>query len=188
MATLTLAARRIGSAVVTGLGRMRVPFARDGRRQRQDELVMELCRQVALVAEELHRANLIQQHRLFVEQLDRAIDDPSLAAALSTLSGLSERRRRQMLFANREYGVLLLAHRVGTYSWDELLGQLRILCRNDVFAEYWASTVEHRRSLPGGSLEKQVGGVVDAILEELADDPDEWWVVGPEPEPEPSGE
>jgi hypothetical protein len=180
MGTLTPVTRRLHSAMA-GLGRMRAPFGRDGRRRQQGELLLELCRQLALVTEELHRANLIQQHRLFVEQLDRAIDDPSLAAALSTLGGLSEHRRRQMLFANREYGVLLLAHRVGTYSWDELLGQLRILCRNEVFAEYWASTVEHRRSLPGGSLEKQVGGVVDALLEELADDPDEWWVVGPEP-------
>jgi len=179
MATLTPVARRIGSAVVAALGMMRAPFARDGRRQERDQLLLELRRQVSLVAEELRKANLIQQHRLFVEQLDRAIDDPSLAVALSTLSGLSENKRRQMLFANREYGVLLLAHRVGTYSWDELVGQLRILCRNDVFAEYWTHTIAHRRSLPGGSLEQRVGGVVDAILDELADDPDEWWVVGP---------
>ncbi|WP_405587288.1 DUF6082 family protein [Streptomyces sp. NBC_01092] len=183
MATQTPAARpsRIGSAVMVGLGFVRAPFSR-GRRRRQEELMLELLRQLTRMTEEMRRANLIQQYRLSVEQMDRAIDDPALAAAMSTLTGLSERRRRQMLFSNRQYGVLLMAHRVGVYDWDELVGHLRVLCRNEVFAEYWASTVEHRRSVPDESLESRVGSVVDGMLEDLRDDPDEWWVVGPVPE------
>ncbi|QKZ19501.1 DUF6082 family protein [Streptomyces chartreusis] len=185
MATQTPAARpsRIGSAVMAGLGFLRAPLGR-GRRRRQEELLLELLRQLALMTEEMRRANLIQQYRLTVEQLDRAIDDPSLAMAMSTLTGLSERQRRQMLFANRQYGVLLMAHRVGVYDWDELVGHLRVLCRNEIFAAYWASTVEHRRSVPSESLESRVGLVVDAMLDDLRDDPDEWWVIGPDLEGE----
>lgn len=193
MATLTPAARRIGSAVVAALGLVRAPFtARGNRRRRQEELTLELLAQLTFIvegikhmAEEIHRTNLIQQHRLVTEQLDRAIDDPSLAAALSTLNGISDPKRRQMMFANREYGTILLAHRVGYVDWNELLGHLRMLSRNEVFAEYWERTVEHRRSLPADSLEARVGKAVDTIMEELADDPDEWWVVGPGPDPAP---
>lgn len=193
MATLAPVARRIGSAVVAALGAMRVPFtARGNRRRRQEELTLELLAKLTFIAEgiehmvqEAHRTNLIQQHRLVTQQLDRAIDDPSLAAALSTLSGISDLKRRQLLFANREYGTILLAHRIGYVDWNELLGHLRMLSRNEVFAEYWERTVEHRRSLPEESLEARVGRAVDTIMEELADDPDEWWVVGPAPEHAP---
>lgn len=148
--------------------------------------MVELLRQLARVAEELQQANLIQHHRLVVEQLDREIDDASLAAASSTLTGLSEQRRRQMIFANRSYGTVLLGHQVGRLTWEELIGHLRVLCRNPLFAEYWERTAEHRRSLPAESLERRVGKVVDTILEELEDDPDEWWVVGPAPDAPPN--
>ncbi|MGW0824304.1 DUF6082 family protein [Streptomyces sp. NPDC002845] len=191
MATLTPAVRRIGSAVVAGLGLMRAPFARDSRRRRQEELTLELLGKVTLVAEgidrlveEIHRANLIQHYRLTADQLGSAIEDPSLAAALSTLDGLSEAKRRQLLFVNRQYGSTLLGHRVGALDWGELIGTLRVLARNDVFAEYWDRTAEHRRSLPEDSLEARVGQVLDAIVEELADDPEVWWVVGPVLAPE----
>jgi hypothetical protein len=178
MVTLTPTARKIASALVAGLSLMRSPFTRDSRVRRQEELMLELLRQLARVAEELQRANLIQHHRLVVEQLDREIDDAALADASSTLTGLSEQRHRQMIFANRAYGTVLVGHQIGRLTWEELIGHLRVLCRNPVFAEYWERTVEHRRSLPADSLEGRVGGVVDTILEELADDPDEWWVVG----------
>ncbi len=158
---------------------MRALFARGARRRRQDEILAELLRQLTLMTEEIHRANLIQQYRLAAEQMERMIDDPTLAVAASTLPGLSESRRRQMIFANRQYGNLLLSHRVGACEWDELIGHLRVLCRNALFAEYWDRTVEHRRSLPTDSLEARVGAVVDVMLEELAEDPDEWWIVGP---------
>ncbi|MEU8752328.1 DUF6082 family protein [Streptomyces chartreusis] len=181
MATQIPAARasRIGSALVAGLGLMRAFFARGTRRRRQEEILLDLLRQLTLMTEEIHRANLIQQYRLTLDQMDRAIDDPSLADAGSTLTGLPVAKRRQMIFANREYGSLLMAHRVGLYDWEELKGHLRVLCRNKLFAEYWDRTVEHRRSLPAESIEARVGAVVDVMIEELADDPEEWWIVGP---------
>ncbi|MBC2901186.1 DUF6082 family protein [Streptomyces cupreus] len=186
MATRNLAARGLGSALATGLGLLRGPFARGGRRRRQEELLTELLRQLARMTEEIHRANLIQEHRIAMDLMDRTIDDPSLADARSTLAGVSEAKRRQMIFANRQYGSLLLAYRIGSLDWGELLGHLRVLCRNGLFAEYWDRTAEHRLSLPTDSLERQVGKGVDAILEELAEDPEEWWIVGP-PEGEPPG-
>lgn len=142
---------------------------------------MELLGQLTLMTEEIHRANLIQQYRLTLDQMDRAIDDPALADAGSTLTGIPVAKRRQMIFVNREYGNLLVAHRVGVCDWDELLGHLRVLCRNKLFAEYWDRTIEHRRSLPADSTEARVGAVVDVMIEELADDPEEWWIVGPDP-------
>lgn len=186
MATQTPAVRRsrIGSAVASGRDLMRAFFTWGARSRRREQLLLDCSRQLFTVAEELHRANLIQQHRLLVEQLDRAIDDPSLAAALSTLRGLTEVKRRQMLFANREYGVLVLTYRVEGCCWEELLSRLRILCRNELFVEYWTATAEHRRTLPDGSLEAKVGLAVDAILEDLRD-ADEWWVVNAESPPEP---
>ncbi|MEV0639250.1 DUF6082 family protein [Streptomyces sp. NPDC050619] len=186
MATQKRAARSIGSAAVAGLGLMRAFFARGTRRRAQEELLAQLLQQLTLMTEEIRRANLIQQYRLTVDQLDRMVDDPSLADAASTLPGLSEGRRRQMIFANRQYGNLLLTYRVGVCEWDELLGHLRVLCRNASFAEYWDRTVEHRKSLPADSVEARVGAAVDIMLEELADDPDEWWIVGPPPSAEPT--
>jgi hypothetical protein len=153
----------------------------------QDELARELLQQLSRMAEaaacmakEMERANLIRLHEQFLGQLDRAIDDPSLAAALSTLTGLSEERRRQMIFANKQYGLILLAHRVGVLDRAELLGALKVLSRNPVFVEYWERTAEQRRSLPAESFEARVGRAVDAIMEERPDDLDDWWVVTPE--------
>ncbi|MEV7737452.1 DUF6082 family protein [Streptomyces sp. NPDC088921] len=183
MATQTPAVRRsrIGSAVASGRGLMRAFFAPGSRRRRQEGILLELLGQLKLMTEEIHRANLIQQYRLTLRQMDRMVDDPSLADAANTLPGLSDVKRRQMIFANRQYGNLLLAHRVGACDWDELIGHLRVLCLNALFAEYWDRTAEHRRSLPADSIEARVGAVVDVMLEELADDPDEWWIVGPSP-------
>ncbi|MGW3119232.1 DUF6082 family protein [Streptomyces sp. NPDC001107] len=178
------AARSIGSAVAAGLGLTGVSFAWGTRRRRQEELLAELLKQLALLTEEIRRANLIQYYRLNGDQLDRATDDTALADASSTLEGISQGRRRQLMYANRQYASLVLAYRVGVFDWDQLLGHLRVLCRNAVFAEYWDRTGEHRLSLPADSAEARIGVAVDVMMEELADDPDEWWVVGgavPEP-------
>ncbi|WP_306321086.1 MULTISPECIES: DUF6082 family protein [unclassified Streptomyces] len=144
-----------------------------GRGRRKEELLAQLV-------EEVRRSNVLRQHTLFIEQLDRAINDPDYAATLSTLPGLSVQERRRMLIANREYAVNLLACRVGAYTWDELIGHLRVLCRNEVFQLYWGRTVEHRRSVAPHSLDARARDAVDLIIEELAADPDEWWVVGPD--------
>jgi len=162
---------------------MRTPFPRQTWRRRQEELALALLHQLTCVAQEIRNANLIQLHRVTAEQVDSAIADSALAAAMSTVPELSDHKRRQLLFVNREYGTILLGHRIGAYGWDELIGHLRVLARNPVFAEYWETTREHRRSLPRHSLEARVGEAVDVIVDELADGPDEWWVVGPDEEP-----
>ncbi|MGP4008720.1 DUF6082 family protein [Streptomyces sp. 4N124] len=168
--------RRIDSARRVRTGRVRTPFPRLPRHRETPSPL--LAAQLASVAKELHRANLIQLHRFFVEQLDLAIDDPSLGATLGTLGRLTEEKRRQMLFANREYGLLLLGYRVGALSRGELLGTLKILSRNPIFAEYWERTDRQRGNLPPESLEARVGRAIDAIMAERDDDLDEWWVVG----------
>ncbi|EFE67748.1 predicted protein [Streptomyces viridosporus ATCC 14672] len=109
------------------------------------------------------------------------------AGGLSRADGVAgdadgARRAHVRQGAGRQYGAILLGHRVGGYDWDVLIGHLRVLCRNQVSKEYWEMTVEHRLSLPSRSLEARVGKAVDAIMDDLADDPDEWWVVGPPPD------
>lgn len=165
------------------VGRVRTPFPRPSRRRRQEELLESLLRQLALLAAEIRHANLIQLHRIVTDQAGRAIADPALAKAMSTLDELTEQKRRQVLFVNAQYSSMVLHHRVGAIGWGELIGHLRVLCRNRIFEEYWEMTGEHRKSLPRGSLEARVGEAVDVIIDELADGPDEWWVVGPSERP-----
>jgi len=155
----------------------------------QGEGLAELLRQVAQqlgrmadgydrIATELHRANLIKLQSVFVERLDRAIDDPTLA--LSSITGLSDEKRRQMLNANAQYSLILMAHRVGHIDRSELLGYLKVLHGNDAFAEYWERSAAARGNLPSDSFEARVGRAVDAIMDERLEDIEEWWVVGPE--------
>ncbi|WP_030327243.1 DUF6082 family protein, partial [Streptomyces sp. NRRL B-3229] len=158
------------------MGRIRTPRPRpDLDRRRGDVLLAE---QLDRVAVEMRRANLIQLHRIFVSQLDRAIDDPSLAVVISSLEDLSRERRRQLLFANREYGALLLGYRIGALDRTELLGSLRVLSKSPVFAEYWKRTSDARSSLAADSWEAKVGRAVDVVMEEREDDLEEWWVMG----------
>ncbi|WP_405991527.1 DUF6082 family protein [Streptomyces sp. NBC_00986] len=144
----------------------------------QAELTRELARQIGLMAEELRNANRIQLHRLFGEQLDRAIDDPSFADVLGVPGGVSLERRRQLAFANKQYALILLSYRIGGIDRGELLGHLKFLSKSSVFAEYWQLTSEGRSSLPKESLEARIGRAVNAVMEERLDDLDEWWVVG----------
>ena len=148
----------------------------------QAEAIRELARQVGCVAEELNRANQLQLQRLFGEQLDRAIDDPSLAEALSTLTGVSADRLGQLIFANKHYALILRSYRVGDIDRGELLGHLKVLSKSPVFREYWQLASDGRSSLPEDSLEARIGRAVAAVIEERLDDLDEWWVVGPAPE------
>lgn len=137
------------------------------------------------IATELHRANVIQLHGFLLGRLDRAIDDPALADALSAFTSLPDEKRRQLLNANAQYGLILLAHRVGQIDRNELLGYLRWLRRSPVFAEYWERTAEARQALDPESFEARVGRALDAIMEERLDDLEEWWVVGSDSEPPP---
>ncbi|MEU9915251.1 DUF6082 family protein [Streptomyces sp. NPDC051001] len=179
MATQNPDERRIGSAARVRAARTRTPFPRQAWRRRQEDLALELLRELTCLANEIRHANLIQLHRITAAQVDHAMADPALASAMSTLEDLSDGRRRQVLFVNREYSAIILGHRIGAYGWAEMIGHLRVLARNEVFKSYWTMTDQHRRSLPQESLEAKVGRAVDAIMDELADDPDEWWVVGP---------
>jgi hypothetical protein len=171
-------ARGIGSAGRSRVGRTCTPFPRQAWRRRQEELALHLLVEVTRLADEIRNANLIQLHRITAAQVDHAMADPALASAMSTLEGLSDSKRRQVLFVNREYSATMLGQRIGAYGWAEMIGYLRVLARNQLFKEYWAMTAEHRRSLLGESHEARVGKAVDLIMEELAEDPDEWWVVG----------
>jgi phage-related protein len=144
----------------------------------QEELLESVLRQLSFLTEEIRKANLIQLHRIMAEQTGRALADPALAEAMSTLQGMSESRRRQVLFVNAQYSAIMLHHRLGAIDWDELVGYLRVWCSNGVFQEYWDMTGDARRALPRESLEARVGRAVDEMMEEIASGR-EWWVVGP---------
>ncbi len=122
----------------------------------------ELCG----LTEEIRRANLIQYYRRHLEQLDRAIDDPSLAAALSTVQDVTPQKRRQLLFAHKQYVLIMLGLFIGITRRSELLGTLRVLSRNPVFREYWERTGQQRMDLPEESLEARIGRAVDATMAE----------------------
>ncbi|WP_331724819.1 DUF6082 family protein [Streptomyces canus] len=128
--------------------------------------------------EKLHQEALLDAGRRRLEQLYRAIDDPSLAETMSLLYNVSPEKRRQFLFIQATYENMVLDVRTGVLTWDELIGRLRIFARNAVVAEYWDRTAEERRALPQDSLEARVGQELDVMLEELADDPEEWWITG----------
>ncbi|QOV36322.1 hypothetical protein IM697_41050 [Streptomyces ferrugineus] len=136
------------------------------------------------IADELHRANAIRLQSLFLAQLTRAMDDPVLAETLSGWPDLTEDKRRQLLNANAQYGLILLTHRVGIIDRSELLGHLKVLRGNAIFAEYWQRTAWAREHLPPESFEARVGRAVDAVMDERLDDLEEWWVVGPDSDSE----
>ncbi|WP_055494368.1 DUF6082 family protein [Streptomyces sp. TP-A0356] len=126
-------------------------------------------------------------HRLQLSLLGKALEDPELAAVVSTIEAASPTRRRQYLFANAWYANALFAYRAGVVNLEELHGHLRVLVRNVVFREYWDATRHHRASLKAESMEARVGATMDALIHDLDEaDSEEWWVVGePPPEEDP---
>lgn len=132
----------------------------------------------------------LEQQRLHFQLLSRAIDDPELAAVMSTVA-LDDvppqdrpRVRRQYLFANALYVNVLQTYRVGNVNWQELHGHLRVLCQSELFRNYWEATRHHRDSLDPASEEARVGRMMDKIVRDLVDaDTEQWWVVG-EPPPQ----
>jgi hypothetical protein len=130
------------------------------------------------------RAVLAQQHRLHFDLICKAMDDPALAAVLDTYeTDVPPEKQRQFLFANALYINALYFHRIGAMTRAELYGHLRVMCRNEVFREYWEATRHHRKSLPEASEEYALGLMTDDLVQELLDaDTDEWWVVGEPPE------
>ncbi|MEU9733708.1 DUF6082 family protein [Streptomyces sp. NPDC048002] len=133
------------------------------------------------------RAALTEQHRLHFDLLCKAMDDPALTAVLDTYdTDIPLDRQRQFLFANALYVNALYYYRIGAVTRSELFGHLRIMCRNQIFRDYWDATRPHRKSLPDTSEEAALGSMMDELIQELADtDTDEWWVVGTPPEDPP---
>ncbi|MBK3570973.1 DUF6082 family protein [Streptomyces sp. MBT62] len=146
------------------------------RRHRAADEVLLL--RAGLQQDALHQEALLDAGRRRFELLSRAIDDPSLADVVRPQSDVSEMRRRQFLFVQATYESMILEYKTHTLSWDELIARLRIFARNAVVVEYWERTNEERRAFPSHSLEARVGAVVDVIMDELMDDPEDWWIVG----------
>lgn len=166
--SLGLAAAAVAAVVLTGLA----------ARQRRLE---DMCRQLVEVQRaENRRAGLVDYQRLQLRLLERAIDDPELAAVLSTFETDSATHLRQHLFANALYSNALFGYRMGMATREELHGHLRVLCRSAAFRTYWESTRPHRASLRDDSEEGRIGRMVDTLIHDLdaAGEGEEWWVVG----------
>ncbi|MEU6996382.1 DUF6082 family protein [Streptomyces sp. NPDC046465] len=135
-------------------------------------------------SEQQRHVDLANQQRLQWELLSKAMEDPALAAVLDTYEGfVPPAKHRQFLFANALYTNALLAYRLGNVSRMELFGHLRGTLQNPIFREYWKVTRSARASLEEGSVEAQVGRMVDHLIHELDEaDTEEWWVVGTPPE------
>lgn len=97
---------------------------------------------------------------------------------MDMFDALPDDKQAPMLYAHQQYELLVLSQRCGVISLEEVLGYLRELAHNPLFREYWGMTREHRRSIPQDSDEAAVQRAVDELVEELADDCDEWWVAG----------
>ena len=119
------------------------------------------------------RASLVDYQKLQLGLLERAIDDPELAAVLSPF---------EVEPANALYSNALFGYRIGVATMEELHGHLRVLCRSALFRKYWESTRPHRASLKDDSEEGRIGRMVDNLIRDLDEaDTEEWWVVGEPP-------
>ncbi|MFE9769249.1 DUF6082 family protein [Streptomyces sp. NPDC005808] len=130
----------------------------------------------------------VEQQRLHFQLLSKAMDDPELAAVMSTVDLSAEpvethtSLRRQYLFANALYTNVLQTYLTGNVNWQEMHGHVRVLCQSRVFRDYWEATRHHRRSLDESSDEARVGRMVDNLVHDLDEsDTEEWWVVGEPP-------
>ncbi|MGH4034923.1 DUF6082 family protein [Actinomycetota bacterium Odt1-20B] len=182
MATQKYRIRGTGSAAVAGLafavGALALLLDRQRRHHEQLRLRLDDMERT-----ERRPAELPQQQQLQFYLLSKAMDDPDLAAVLSTVEA-PPTKRRQYLFANALYTNAVHAFRIGIVNWEELHGHLRVICRNPIFREYWEATRHHRASLEDSSDEARVGRMMDGLIHDLDDpDADEWWVIG-EPPPE----
>ncbi|MFC7302704.1 DUF6082 family protein [Streptomyces monticola] len=178
MATQKYGTRRLGSAAFAcATGALALLAARE-RRYTELRLRVEQLEHT----DHCHRhADLTNQHRLQFDLLTTAMNDPDLAAVISTVEA-EPTTRRQYLFANALYTNALHAFRIGIVSLEELYGHLRVICQNPVFREYWEATRHQRASLKEASDEAKVGRMVDGLIRDLDEsDGDEWWVVGEPP-------
>ncbi|MFE6483950.1 DUF6082 family protein [Streptomyces sp. NPDC057757] len=130
----------------------------------------------------------VEQQRMHFHLLSRAMDDPDLAAVMSTVDLSDEPAakrptlRRQYIFANAWYTNTLQLYRTGSVNSQELYGHLRVICQSGIFRDYWEATRHHRESLAYTSEEARVGRLVDGLIHDLEEtDSEEWWVVGEPP-------
>ncbi|WP_371101683.1 DUF6082 family protein [Streptomyces sp. PU_AKi4] len=130
------------------------------------------------------KTRLIEQQRLSMDLLGKALDDPELAAVFDTFDReVDDTRRRQYLFANAMYANVLFAWRLELITKEELFGYLRGMLQNPIFREYWDASRGLRASLPATSDEAEVGRMTDQLITDLDEaDTDEWWIVGHAPD------
>lgn len=176
MVTQRFGIRGLGSAAVAGLAFAAGALAALAAQHRRQT---DLLRQVT----DANGADSLRAyHRLQLCLLGKAMEDPDLAAVVSTVDADSPTRRRQYLYANALYSNALFGYRSGVANLEELHGHLRVLVRNAIFREYWEVTRHHRASLKAESVEARVGTMVDTLMHDLDEaDTEEWWVVGEPP-------
>ncbi|MER6557447.1 DUF6082 family protein [Streptomyces sp. NPDC001027] len=166
-------------------GRMRGGAARLLARVRDRNLLMGRPRYAGQNRlADTRETRLIEQQRLHMDLLIKALDDPDLAAVFDTYDrDVDDTRRRQYLVANAMYTNALLAWRLGLTTKAELFGYLRGMLQNPIFREYWEASSGLRASLPATSDEAEIGRMTDRLIVDLDEaDIDEWWVIGHVPD------
>ncbi|MFI9615357.1 DUF6082 family protein [Streptomyces sp. NPDC052023] len=127
--------------------------------------------------------NLANQQRQHWELLSKAIDDPELAEVLDLYEvPVSDKQRRQYIFANVLYTNLLFYYRIGNLNREEFLKHARGIFQSPIVREYWYATRQQRASI-SETDEAELGLLVDELLHQLEEaDTEEWWVIGQPPD------
>jgi hypothetical protein len=120
---------------------------------------------------ELRRSAEADLRRLHMELIKMAIDDPSLADVWADFRpGIPVERRKQYLYANLIFSHLYLNHKLQVADDAEMLGQLRVITKSQIFREYWAEAEGSRVPLTENSPERIFGLLVEQVLAETAPD------------------
>ncbi|MFI5570935.1 DUF6082 family protein [Streptomyces sp. NPDC051740] len=182
MATQIPGLRRLRTATAAGLCLAAGAIAAMAAQRHTLDSVNERLEQLEKHALTQRQANLAMQQRQHWELLSKAIDDPELAEVLGVFEvPVTDRQRRQYLFANALYTNLLCYYRIGNMSKDEFFKRVRGTFQNPIVRDYWYATQQQRASLTG-TEEAELGHLVDDLLLQLDEaDTDEWWVVGDPP-------
>ncbi|MDT0403990.1 MULTISPECIES: DUF6082 family protein [Streptomyces] len=182
MATQNSGIRGLGSAVAVCLGMAAGACAAMAAQRQALATFSERLDHLEKRAVTQRQANLAMQQRQHWELLSKAIDDPELAEVLDLYEvPLTAQKRRQYLFANALYTNLLCYYRIGNMSRDEFFKHARGMFQNPVVRDYWYATGHQRASLTG-TVEAELGQLIDDLLLQLDEaDTDEWWVVGEPP-------
>ncbi|MFJ6680960.1 DUF6082 family protein [Streptomyces werraensis] len=182
MGTKSVGLRRFQSVTAVGLGMVAGVIAAVTAQRNASDAINRRLEKLEEQSDNQQRSNRAVQQRLHWELLSKAIDDPDLAEVLDLYEApVTERQRRQYLFANALYTNLLWNHRMGNYTLDEFFKHARGIFQNPVAREYWEATRHQRDSLEG-TEEAELGSLIDDLLLQLDEaDTEEWWVVGEPP-------